>query len=94
MPVMGVIGGSFFGTWWTHCKAGQDSCPAGVFVSKGYTLCPSIRRYGADRTAGVDGIFRFKTDGTNARGLSVLRVTPQGGQVVSPPPRAFGGSAT
>ncbi len=44
--------------------------------------------------AGIDGIFRFKTDGTNARGLSVLRVTPQGGQVVSPPPRAFGGSAT
>ncbi|MGE3148805.1 MAG: penicillin-binding protein activator [Pseudorhodoplanes sp.] len=42
---------------------------------------------------GVDGIFRFKTDGTNTRGLAVLRVTPNGGQVVSPAPRAFG-SAT
>ncbi len=42
--------------------------------------------------AGIDGIFRFKTDGTNARGLAVLRVTPTGGQIVSPAPRAFGGS--
>ena len=39
--------------------------------------------------AGIDGIFRFKTDGTNERGLAVLRVAPGGSQVVSPPPRAF-----
>jgi len=39
--------------------------------------------------AGIDGIFRFKPDGTNERGLAVLRVTPTGGQVVSPPPKAF-----
>jgi branched-chain amino acid transport system substrate-binding protein len=39
--------------------------------------------------AGIDGIFRFRPDGTNERGLAVLRVTPNGGQVVSPPPRAF-----
>ena len=42
--------------------------------------------------AGIDGLFRFRTDGTNQRGLAVLRVTPTGGQVISPPPRAFGGS--
>jgi len=41
--------------------------------------------------AGIDGLFRFRPDGTNQRGLAVLRVTPTGGQVVSPPPRAFGG---
>lgn len=40
--------------------------------------------------AGIDGIFRFRTDGTNQRGLAVLRVSPQGGQVVSPAPRSFG----
>ena len=40
--------------------------------------------------AGIDGIFRFKPDGTNDRGLAVLRVTSSGGQVVSPPPRSFG----
>ncbi len=39
--------------------------------------------------AGIDGVFRFRTDGTNERGLSVLRVAPGGGQVVSPAPRSF-----
>ena len=44
--------------------------------------------------AGIDGLFRFRTDGTNERGLAVLRVGPTGGQVISPPPRAFSGSGT
>jgi len=44
--------------------------------------------------AGIDGLFRFRTDGTNERGLAVLRVGPTGGQTVSAPPRAFGGSGT
>lgn len=39
--------------------------------------------------AGIDGIFRFRADGTNDRGLAVLRVTANGGQVVSPAPRTF-----
>jgi ABC-type branched-subunit amino acid transport system substrate-binding protein len=39
--------------------------------------------------AGIDGVFRFRADGTNERGLSVLRVTPGGGQVVGPAPRSF-----
>jgi ABC-type branched-subunit amino acid transport system substrate-binding protein len=43
---------------------------------------------------GIDGLFRFRPDGTNQRGLAVLRVTPTGGQVVSPPPKAFGASGT
>ena len=40
--------------------------------------------------AGIDGIFRFRPDGTNDRGLAVLRVGPTGGQVISPAPRSFG----
>jgi ABC-type branched-subunit amino acid transport system substrate-binding protein len=44
--------------------------------------------------AGVDGIFRFRQDGTNQRGLAVLRVTSSGGQVVSPAPKAFTGPGT
>jgi branched-chain amino acid transport system substrate-binding protein len=40
--------------------------------------------------SGIDGLFRFRADGTNERGLAVLRVAPSAGQVVSPPPRAFG----
>jgi branched-chain amino acid transport system substrate-binding protein len=41
---------------------------------------------------GIDGLFRFRTDGTNERGLAVLRVTPSGSQVISPAPRSFGAS--
>jgi branched-chain amino acid transport system substrate-binding protein len=44
--------------------------------------------------AGIDGLFRFRTDGTSQRGLAVLRVTPNSSQVISPPPRAFSGSGT
>lgn len=44
--------------------------------------------------AGIDGVFRFKPDGTNERGLAVLRVAAGGGQVVSPAPKSFNGSAS
>jgi len=44
--------------------------------------------------SGIDGLFRFRNDGTNQRGLAVFRVAPGGAQIVSPPPRAFGGSGT
>ena len=43
---------------------------------------------------GIDGLFRFRPDGTNQRGLAVMRVSPTGGQIISPPPKGFGGSAT
>jgi ABC-type branched-subunit amino acid transport system substrate-binding protein len=43
---------------------------------------------------GIDGLFRFRPDGTNQRGLTVLRVTPTGGQIISPPPKAFGAGGT
>jgi len=39
--------------------------------------------------AGIDGIFRFRPEGTNDRGLAVLRVAPAGGQVLSPAPHSF-----
>jgi ABC-type branched-subunit amino acid transport system substrate-binding protein len=41
---------------------------------------------------GIDGLFRFRPDGTNQRGLAVLRVAPSGGQVISSAPKAFSGS--
>ncbi|HVY00536.1 MAG TPA: penicillin-binding protein activator [Pseudorhodoplanes sp.] len=44
--------------------------------------------------AGIDGIFRFRPDGTNERGLAILKVTSDGPQVVSPAPKTFGGSGT
>jgi branched-chain amino acid transport system substrate-binding protein len=39
--------------------------------------------------AGIDGVFRFRSEGTNERGLAVLRVAPSGGQVLSPAPHSF-----
>ena len=40
--------------------------------------------------AGIDGVFRFRPDGTNQRGLAVMRVTTSGPQVISPAPKTFG----
>ncbi|HKD22090.1 MAG TPA: penicillin-binding protein activator [Rhizomicrobium sp.] len=40
--------------------------------------------------AGVDGIFRFRADGTSERGLAVMSVEPGGGfRIVSPAPKTF-----
>jgi ABC-type branched-subunit amino acid transport system substrate-binding protein len=43
--------------------------------------------------SGIDGLFRFRADGTNERGLAVLRVASAGPQTISPAPKSFGGSA-
>jgi branched-chain amino acid transport system substrate-binding protein len=43
--------------------------------------------------AGQDGVFRFRQDGTNERALAVLQVTNRAAQIVSPPPKGFGGGA-
>ncbi len=42
--------------------------------------------------SGIDGLFRFRADGTNERGLAVMRVTPSGAQIISPAPKSFGAS--
>jgi len=39
--------------------------------------------------SGIDGVFRFRADGLNERGLAVLRVAPGGGQIISPAPKSF-----
>ncbi|MDB5654532.1 MAG: amino acid/amide transporter substrate-binding protein family [Tardiphaga sp.] len=40
--------------------------------------------------AGIDGLFRFRTDGGNDRGLAVMRVASGGGQAVAGSPKSFG----
>lgn len=42
--------------------------------------------------AGVDGVFRFRADGTNERALAVNEVRGEGAVVISPAPKAFGGT--
>jgi ABC-type branched-subunit amino acid transport system substrate-binding protein len=40
--------------------------------------------------AGIDGLFRFRTDGTNERGLAVMKVASGGSQPVAGSPKSFG----
>ena len=41
---------------------------------------------------GIDGLFRFRPDGTNQRGLAVMRVVPRAARSSARRPRPFGGS--
>lgn len=41
---------------------------------------------------GADGVFRFKADGNNERGLSVLEISNGAAKVLSPAPRSFTGN--
>jgi ABC-type branched-subunit amino acid transport system substrate-binding protein len=40
--------------------------------------------------AGIEGLFRFRADGTNERGLAVMRVASAGGVPVAGSPKSFG----
>jgi ABC-type branched-subunit amino acid transport system substrate-binding protein len=40
--------------------------------------------------AGIDGLFRFRSNGTNERGLAVMKVASGGGQAVAGSPKSFG----
>ncbi len=40
--------------------------------------------------SGIDGLFRFKADGTNERGLAVMKVTSKGATPIAGSPRSFG----
>ncbi|WP_055660373.1 penicillin-binding protein activator [Roseibium aggregatum] len=42
-----------------------------------------------DGFIGIDGLFRFQSNGLNQRGLAVYQITGQGTQVISPAPRDF-----
>jgi ABC-type branched-subunit amino acid transport system substrate-binding protein len=82
-------------------KFGQDPVRTATLAYDAVSLVAAlVKTQGTQRFApevltnasgfsGVDGIFRFRPDGTNQRGLAVLRVAPSGPQVISPAPRAF-----
>ena len=42
-----------------------------------------------DGFIGIDGLFRFKPNGLNERGLAVYQITGRGTEVISPAPRDF-----
>jgi len=89
-----------------HSRFGQDPPrPAALSYDAVALVAALVKTQGPNRFspevltnpsgfAGIDGVFRFRPDGTNQRGLAVLRVTPSGGEVVSPASRTFGPSAS
>ena len=38
---------------------------------------------------GADGVFRFRADGTNERGLAVMEIDNNAATIISPAPRSF-----
>jgi len=83
-------------------RFGQDPVRAAALAYDAVALVAAlVKTQGAQRFseavltnssgfAGIDGIFRFRPDGINERGLAVLRVVPNGPpQVISPAPRSF-----
>jgi ABC-type branched-subunit amino acid transport system substrate-binding protein len=88
-----------------RARYGQDPVRAATLAYDAVALVAAlVKTQGAQRFSeqvltnssgfsGKDGLFRFRPDGTNERGLAVLRVGPTGPQIVSPAPRAFGPAA-
>jgi branched-chain amino acid transport system substrate-binding protein len=82
-------------------RYGQDPARTATLVYDAVTLVAAlVKTQGPQRFSeealtnpsgfsGLDGIFRFRPDGTNQRGLAVFRVTGSGSQVVSPAPKTF-----
>jgi ABC-type branched-subunit amino acid transport system substrate-binding protein len=79
----------------------QDPVPTATLAYDSVALVAAlVKTHGAQRFteeiltapsgfAGVEGVFRFRPDGTNERGLAVMRVTSSGGQPIAPAPRSF-----
>lgn len=40
--------------------------------------------------SGIDGVFRFRSDGTSERGLAIMEIRNGAARVISPAPRSFG----
>jgi len=86
-----------------HTKYGQDPVRTATLAYDSVALIAALARasQGPGRFTqevltnssgftGIDGLFRFRSDGTNERGLAVLRVASSGGQIASASPKSFG----
>lgn len=62
---------------------------AGLIRSAGQQRFQQSILTNRDGFIGIDGLFRFKSNGLNQRGLAVYQISGQGTQVISPAPRDF-----
>lgn len=69
-----------------------------VSLAAALARAPAGYRFSAEQLtdpngfAGVDGLFRFRSDGRIERSLAILQVTPQGFQMVDAPRQSFAGT--
>ena len=83
-------------------KYGSDPVRAATLAYDAVALVAALARtQGAQRFSpdvltnpsgftGIDGLFRFRADGTNDRGLAVMKVATGGGVAVAGSPKSFG----
>ncbi len=69
-----------------RCGVAGGALGAGPALSP---LLPAAALVDPNGFAGVDGIFRFGSDGAIDRGLAILSIEPGGFHVVSPAPATF-----
>jgi ABC-type branched-subunit amino acid transport system substrate-binding protein len=89
-----------------RAKFGSDPTRLATLSYDGVSLAAAlVRTQGSQRFsegaltnpsgfAGADGVFRLRADGTSDRALAVYEIRDGAGAIVSPAPRALGGSAT
>jgi branched-chain amino acid transport system substrate-binding protein len=89
-----------------RAKFGQDPTRIATLSYDAVSLAAALaRQQGSQRFsdaaltnpsgfAGADGVFRFRSDGSNERALGVLEIRGGTTNVVSPAPKALGGSGT
>ena len=91
---------SFSGRY--RAKYGQDPVRTATLAYDAVALVAALartqgpRRFSAEVLtnpsgfAGIDGLFRFRADGSNERGLAVMRVASGGAQPAAGSPKSFG----
>lgn len=85
-----------------RARYGQDPVRTATLAYDGVALVAALartqgpQRFSAETLtnpsgfAGIDGLFRFRADGTNERGLAVMKVASGGAQAVAGSPKSFG----
>jgi ABC-type branched-subunit amino acid transport system substrate-binding protein len=84
-----------------RARYSRDPVRTASLAYDGVSLVASLVRAGGGRIgeetltnpsgfSGIDGVFRFRPDGTCERGLAVMEINGGSARVISPAPRAFG----
>jgi ABC-type branched-subunit amino acid transport system substrate-binding protein len=84
-----------------RAKYGADPVRTATLAYDAVALVAALSKQGAQRFApetltnpsgfaGIDGLFRFRSDGSNERGLAVMKVASAGSTPVAGSPKSFG----